>query len=434
MILSERDAFGLGVEVGDDAVPQDGERDRADVVADDVGAAVQDGARLAAEDEVLARARAGAPAHPLLDERRARRAVVTRVRRASSSAYLMTWSATARGGPSPAGSRMSSPASTCVTAICVDGRRRLDDLELLVLGRVVDAHLEHEAVELGLGQRVGAFLLDRVLRGEHEERLGQLVAHAADGDLVLLHGFEQGGLRLRRRAVDLVGEDDVGEHRALDELELARAGRPVLLDDLGAGDVGGHQVGRELDAAEVERQASGQRRDHQRLGEAGHADQQAVAAGEDRDEELVDDLVLADDDLRHLVFQRPEGLDKALHPAQIVGFSHGVPLEGYGKPSMIPPSRSGESSIRRGGAHALKLREAVFTTENTVNPERDTESERYALARPKKKILRIRVGWDVRPCSNGIVVHARTAGLLACIAKMPVRALFSVALRAGFPS
>ena len=38
---------------------------------------------------------------------------------------------------------------------------------------IVDEHVEHEAVELRFGQRIGAFLLDRVLRGQHEERLGQ---------------------------------------------------------------------------------------------------------------------------------------------------------------------------------------------------------------------------------------------------------------------
>ena len=72
-------------------------------------------------------------------------------------------------------------------------------------------------------------------------------------------------------------------------------GRAVLLDDLGAGDVGRHQVGRELNAAEVERQALGQRRDHQRLGQARHAFQDAVAAAEQRDQQLLDHLVLADD-------------------------------------------------------------------------------------------------------------------------------------------
>ena len=39
----------------------------------------------------------------------------------------------------------------------------------------------------------------------------------------------------------------------------------------------------------------------QRLGQPGHADEQAVAAGEEGGEELLDDLVLADDDLADLL-------------------------------------------------------------------------------------------------------------------------------------
>ena len=74
--------------------------------------------------------------------------------------------------------------------------------------------LEHEAVDLRLGQRIRPFLLDGVLRGEHEERLGQLERLPADGDLLLLHRLEQRRLHLGRRAVDLVGEHDVGEDRA----------------------------------------------------------------------------------------------------------------------------------------------------------------------------------------------------------------------------
>ena len=80
---------------------------------------------------------------------------------------------------------------------------------------IVDEDVEHEAVELGLGQRIGAFLLDRVLRGQHEERLGQRCRVPPDGDLVLLHRLQQRRLRLGRRAVDLVGQDHVGEDRAL---------------------------------------------------------------------------------------------------------------------------------------------------------------------------------------------------------------------------
>ena len=41
--------------------------------------------------------------------------------------------------------------------------------------------------------------------------------------------------------------------------------------------------------------------DHQRLGQAGHADEQAVAAREDGGEDLLDDLGLADDDAAQLL-------------------------------------------------------------------------------------------------------------------------------------
>ena len=109
----------------------------------------------------------------------------------------------------------------------VDGRH-LDDAELFLFLGIIDEDVEHEAVLLRFGQRIGAFLLDGVLRGQHEERIGQRVARAADGDLAFLHRFEQGGLRLGRRAVDLVGQNDVGEQRAVQELEQ-RAGRSPCL-------------------------------------------------------------------------------------------------------------------------------------------------------------------------------------------------------------
>ena len=74
----------------------------------------------------------------------------------------------------------------------------------------------------------------------------------------------------------------------------------LLVEDLGAGDVGRHQVGRELDPLEGEVEDLGERLDEQRLGETRHAGDQAVAAGEERHQHLVDDLVLADDDLAEL--------------------------------------------------------------------------------------------------------------------------------------
>jgi hypothetical protein len=83
----------------------------------------------------------------------------------------------------------------------------------LVRRRIIDQQLEEEAVGLRLGQRVGAFLLNRVLRRHDEEGAGQRVRLAADGDLPLLHRLEQGALDLGGRAVDFVGQDQVGEDR-----------------------------------------------------------------------------------------------------------------------------------------------------------------------------------------------------------------------------
>jgi hypothetical protein len=135
---------------------------------------------------------------------------------------------------------------------------------------------------------------------EHQERQRQLVGVAAGGDPVLLHRLEERRLGLRRGPVDLVGEDQVGEHRPADEPEGAPPGGVVLLEDLGAGDVGRHQIGRELDPREAEVERLGQRRDEERLGQPGDADEQAVTAREQRGEQVVHDLALADHPLLDL--------------------------------------------------------------------------------------------------------------------------------------
>ena len=126
------------------------------------------------------------------------------------------------------------------------------DAAFLVAVGVLDLDKKHEAIQLRLRQRVGALLLDGVLRGKHKEWFRQRHDAAGHGNVMLLHGLKQGGLRLGRGAVDFVGQNDVGEDRPLDELELAPA-LGGLLQNVGAGDVGRHQVGCELDAAEVER-------------------------------------------------------------------------------------------------------------------------------------------------------------------------------------
>ena len=182
------------------------------------------------------------------------------------------------------------------------------DFDLFLERRIADEDLEHEAILLRFGKRIGPFLLDRILRGQHEERIGKFVPDAAHGDLPLLHGFEQRGLGFGRGAVQFVGQDDVGKEWPFEKTKLAAAGRTILFDDLGAGDVGRHQVGGELNAAERKVERPRQGADHQRFGQAGNAFQQAMAAAEERNQQLLDHGVLADDDLRQLIEDLLPGL------------------------------------------------------------------------------------------------------------------------------
>ena len=82
----------------------------------------------------------------------------------------------------------------------------------------------------------------------------------------------------------------------MDETEFPPAGL-VLIEHVGAGDVGGHQVGRELNQLERDIENLGDRADEQGFGQPRHPDQQTVAAGEDGGQKLLDHFFLPDDDL-----------------------------------------------------------------------------------------------------------------------------------------
>ena len=127
---------------------------------------------------------------------------------------------------------------------------------------------------------------------------------------MFLHCLQQGGLRFGWGAVNLVGEDDIGEVRSLEEAELSLSAASALVDDLRAGDVGGHEVRGELDPVEIQPQAVSQRPDQEGLGEAGNALDDAVPAGEDSDEKLLNDIFLANDDLADFC---PELVKALLH-------------------------------------------------------------------------------------------------------------------------
>jgi hypothetical protein len=187
---------------------------------------------------------------------------------------------------------------------------------------IVDDDVEHEPVQLRLRQRVGPLLLERVLGRQHEERRRQREDMVGDGDLALLHGFEQGRLGLGWRTVDLVGQEHVGEDGPLDEAEGLLAGILVDLEHVGADDVRRHQVRGELDALELQPQDLGQGIHHQRLAQPRQADHQTVAAGGDGDQEFLEDLLLADDGAAEL------GLDLAVDATHVMDVGDGLPGQG----------------------------------------------------------------------------------------------------------
>ena len=124
-----------------------------------------------------------------------------------------------------------------------------------------------------------------------------------------------------------------------DEAEIAPPAL-VFLQHVRAGDVRGHQVGRELDALELDVEDPGQRADHQRLGQARHADQQAVAAGEDGGEDLLDHVRLADDDLLQFFLHQPAMLAELLqHVAEVSRFGADIRGQGSGARGQGPGIR-----------------------------------------------------------------------------------------------
>ena len=168
----------------------------------------------------------------------------------------------------------------------------LEDRLLRVRRRVPEAHSQHEAVELRLGQWIGALVLDRVLGGDDHEGRRHAVGDVVHGGLTLLHALQKAGLGLGGGPVDLVGEHDVGEHRPCAELEPGA----VLVEHTDARHVAGQQVGSELDAREAAPDGARERLGQERLADAGVVLHDHVPAGEQRDHARLDDVLLAEDD------------------------------------------------------------------------------------------------------------------------------------------
>jgi hypothetical protein len=113
------------------------------------------------------------------------------------------------------------------------------------------------------------------VRGHHGEGRGQRVRGAVQGHLALGHGLQQRGLRARRGAVQLIRQHELTEEGTGTELEGGR----LRVEDLGAEDVGRHQVRGELDAGEAQATRPGQGLRECRLAHTRHVLQEEVAPG-----------------------------------------------------------------------------------------------------------------------------------------------------------
>ena len=90
---------------------------------------------------------------------------------------------------------------------------------------------------------------------------------AIEGDRALLHRLQQRSLRLGRGTVDLVGQQQIAEHRPFHLRETA--GLEIV--DIGADNIARHQIRRELDAAIIQAERGGKAARRQRLGGARRA-------------------------------------------------------------------------------------------------------------------------------------------------------------------
>ena len=182
--------------------------------------------------------------------------------------------------------------------------RAHDDLHFVVEIGIADLDVKHEAVELRLRKRVSPLLFDGILGRQNKERQVQRVGRSACGHFVLLHRLQKRGLSLRRRPIDFVGEQDIGENRSLQELELPSPGGRVFLKNIRSGDVGRHQVRRKLNSVELQVENFRQGADEQGLGQTRHADEETMTFGKKSDQDLFDNSVLADNHLANLTDHR----------------------------------------------------------------------------------------------------------------------------------
>src|SRR5204862_5179215 len=125
--------------------------------------------------------------------------------------------------------------------------------------------------------------------------------------------------------VYLVSKYHVRKDWPANEAKSALPCRAVLLQHFRTRDVRRHQIGRELDAAELEMHRLRQCRNQQRLGESRHADEKRMAVREQRDKQSFDNVLLSNDALANLRVELLPRTGKALQQLNIMLIGLGLP-------------------------------------------------------------------------------------------------------------
>jgi len=162
---------------------------------------------------------------------------------------------------------------------------------------VAECELHKESVGLRFGEGEGALRLDGVLRCNDEEGVGKLIGHAVNGRLTLAHALEKRGLGSRCGTVDLVGDKNICENGTRAEYEI----RGLLVKVVDARDVGGEKVGGELNSFDITRDRFCKRACEGCLARAGNVVEQNVSARDKGDDDQLDLLALAEDDLADIL-------------------------------------------------------------------------------------------------------------------------------------
>ena len=238
------------------------------------------------------------------------------------------------------------------------------------------------------------------------------MADPVRADLVFLHGLQQRRLCLGRCPVELVRQEDVGEHRPGPKRDASA----VAVEDHGAGDVGGKQVGGELHPAEAEVERSGQRLGERGLAHSGVVLDQEVALGHEAAQRQAHRAVAAHVRAAHVGHDGVEGPGQAPVEVGEIGLSRRCQRQdGAAREGDMPGTTDG---LGRSFIDA--------EVEATPSPSAAIVSLRCATIPASSADVAMAVSLGARPCKSrqycdDVATGLRQRGVIVVAACRPFR-------------